>query len=161
MTKFDDVANEFFNENEDYSLADIREWPTHRRTEVARQTESIEILDALASDWRADVREAVAENPATSPEILARLLQDRRSYVRAEAQRNQNLTKEQLNDLSRSTDPECRENVAEHPNVSMLVLERLADDRDVYVKWAVLRNSRTPEELRDRLLEEKEGWELY
>lgn len=142
--------------NYEYTLSEVLQLSSREREDVARDTKSLELLDSLADDWRADVREAVAKNPCVTPEILERLLDDRRNYVRAEAQRSSNLTKQQLNELSRSEDPECRENVASHANVSIVTLERLADDSDVYVKWAVMRNSRTPEEVRDRLRLEKE-----
>lgn len=152
--------NEHENEDFEYTLAQVLELSSIEREYVARDTKSLELLEALASDWRADVRVAVAGNPYVTPEILEVLLDDRRNYVRAEAQRSLNLTKQQLNVLSRSHDPECRENVASHPNVSAVVLERLADDPDVYVKWAVIGNSKTPEEVSDRLLQERNQWLL-
>jgi DNA-directed RNA polymerase subunit RPC12/RpoP len=110
--------------------------------------------DAFDQSDVGDVLEALAENPASSPEILAQVarLNERRDergdYDEALA-RNPGTPGTLLAELAGSGDDDVREAVATHPHAMARVLERLANDAEWSVREAVAkRTDLSPETLK-------------
>ena len=87
-----------------------------------------EILRALASDVSSSVRAAVASNPKTPPEALAKLASDKDRWVRLA--------------------------VASNPSAPPDALERLASDEDEKVRNAALNNPNCPPRIHARVMVE-------
>lgn len=100
------------------------------RGDVARATQSVEILDRLARDWEPWVRQCVTENRYTPAILLEKLAKDEKMEIRI--------------------------NVAKHPNTPTAVLASLASDRYLKVRTEVAKNVNTEIEVlkglaRDRI----------
>jgi len=98
---------------------------------AARTSTPSPVLASLATNWRDEVREAVAENPSTPPEILTKFAEE---YKFEGA-------------------------LARNPSTPPEILTQLASDADGvrqrWMKTAVARNPATPPEVRAKL--ESEG----
>lgn len=98
------------------------------RLAIASATKSTELLETLASDTSAEVREAVADNPRTTANALDALASDSIPAVRMAA--------------------------ASNANISIASLRILATDSINYVRWSVAHNERTPTELLEILIKD-------
>jgi hypothetical protein len=98
------------------------------RLAIASATKSIELLETLAADLSADVREAVADNPRASANILERLAADSIPAVRMAA--------------------------ASNANISIVSLKTLVTDPVNYVRWSVAHNEKTPAEILEVLIKD-------
>ena len=94
---------------------------------------------------------ALAGNPKTQPEILARLANDENPGVRYGVAYNTNTSPKTLTHLANDDDYSVRRGVALNINTSPETLERLANDGDSYVRSGVIRNPNTPQYLKDYL----------
>lgn len=97
-----------------------------------------ELLDPYAADVGA--RLALARNPGTAPEVLARLADDIERLVRLWVAKNRNTPPEVLAKLAGELDREMRWVVAENPNTPKETLAILAADPDKYVRTAAAYN---------------------
>lgn len=91
-------------------------------------------------------REAIAENPNTSTETLAKLLaDDKEGDVSTAVAKNLNTFFEILAKLANDEEQNVRKAVAENPNTPNDILDQLADDEDWSVREAVAENPNTLE----------------
>jgi len=109
----------------------VRHCPSSRLT-IATATKSVEVLEYLASDGSADVREAVADNSKTPQRTLETLSSDDIAAVRMA--------------------------VAEHTNIPMDRLSVLAKDPVNYVRWGVAHNEKTTSEVLASLLKDSDSY---
>lgn len=102
------------------------------------------------------IREAVAENPNTSPQaLLVGLSADDRRSIRAKAISNPNFPADKLTELSEKKEESIREAVARNPKAPQDVLSKLARDESVGVKEAVAGNPNTPLETIKELVKDR------
>lgn len=146
------------------------------RIEIARNSLApVDILEQLASDKEARVREAVAENLIVPVNILEQLIGDNEACVRNAAAYHPNgsfeilkqfqLEQERVNDVNAS--PELldklgtsqwiliREGVARNQSTSQKTLFRLASDLDPRIRQAVANNKITSGEILEQLAIDK------
>lgn len=112
-------------------------------------------LAAQANDEHASVRAAVAQNPATPPELLAHLADDESPLVTRALAQNPAATAELLDRLARDctwVGVRMRLAVVRHPNIAPGTLARLGSDLAVEVRRAVWAHPATPPETRAPLL---------
>ena len=104
------------------------------RAEFASATRDPEMLDILAYDSSAYVRNRVARNKNTPADVLALLAQDIFVGVREAIPSNPNVTPDILTMMSEDSDPHVRSRVSWSPKTPMSVLEKLAEDEDGAVR---------------------------
>ena len=121
-------------------------------------TTPISLLERLAVDESANVRLAVAENPATPAalrlallERLAEIKGRKHDEIRLAVALNSATPPDALERLAGDTRPAVRQAVAIHPKTSIMVLKRLAEDKAWAVRSTVALNIATPPALLDRL----------
>jgi len=103
------------------------------------------ILSILAND--AYIKQYVAGNNNTPPEVLALLAKDNYALVRENVAGNNNTPPEVLALLAKDNDITVRENVAKNNNTPPEVLALLAKDNDITVRENVAKNNNTPKEI--------------
>ncbi|MHB1762645.1 MAG: HEAT repeat domain-containing protein [Acidimicrobiales bacterium] len=106
-----------------------------------------EVLARLAKDEDEDVREAVAWNPNTPGEALAGLAEDEDEDVRAAVAGNPSTPREVLAGLAEDEDEDVRAAVAGNPSTPREVLAGLAEDEDEDVRWYVAQSTNTMPEV--------------
>jgi len=117
------------------------------RGRAARSTRDHVVLAKLASDRADGVRERVAQNLHTPPDVLVKLSNDKREAVYMSAIANRNLPQEMLVSFSSDPDPIKRRSVAWNLNTPPEILSKLArDDEDQVRRW-VVQHSNTPTEV--------------
>ena len=107
------------------------------RSGVAKNENTpVEILAKLADDESADILESLAQNPNTPVEALAKFVQEK--YKNSEpayyAAINPNISIDLLEDLANSRNYRFRCQVASNPNTPADILEKLANDENKYVR---------------------------
>lgn len=131
---------------------------------LALESTSPEVLERLSkfkssdSNWAWDIRQKVAENPNTPPELLTKLSSDREGSVRIAVAKNPNTSPEILNKFSKlrgnSTYDLLRRYSGSNPNTPISTLKRLANDYDSSVRLSVASNPNTPSEVLTKLARE-------
>jgi len=107
-----------------------------------------ELLDALSNDEEPRVRKAVADNPNTPDETLEKLKNDENAVVKRSAKEairfkinkeaaEYKETRLELEILADNEDDRIRRKVAIHPNASEELLDKLAYDKEEYVRGNV------------------------
>jgi hypothetical protein len=114
-----------------------------------------EVLVKLSEDENEYVRRAVARNPSTPPEVLVKLSEDEDVRLRRAPANNRSTPPEALAKLSEDNDAEVREAVAENPSTPPEVLAKLSEDEDVRLRRPVARNPSTPPEVLVKLSEDE------
>jgi hypothetical protein len=122
------------------------------RGRAARSIRDHVILAKLASDRVDDVRESVAANLHTPPDVLVKLSNDKREAVYMKAIANRNLPQEMLVSFSSDPDPIKRRSVATNRSTPPEILSKLArDDEDQVRRWVVQHSSTPTEVIRSML----------
>ncbi len=115
------------------------------RQEVAANPNTpVPVLEELAEDVAANVRESVARNCNTPASVLKTLARDGEEAVRGTVAWNRNSPLPVLEELARDHHEEVRKGVAENPSAPAHVFEMLGTDRDESVRRVLAWNSRTP-----------------
>lgn len=114
-----------------------------RRVVSARQQTPEDVLRLLALDSDVRVRENIARNERTPADVLQLLAYDPHAQVREHVAWYAQVAVEAL---SLDEDARVRKAVARHAH-SMGVLYTLAHDSDVWVRFSVALNERTPEDI--------------
>ena len=118
---------------------------------------SPEILAKLYDDKNLDIRAAVARNPFTPPQILVKLSDDEDSYVRMVVAGNPSTPPEILVKLSDDEDSYVRMAVAGNPSTPPQFLAKLSNDENEYVRAAIARNPSTPPQILAKLSVDKDS----
>lgn len=107
------------------------------------------ILSKLAEDKDKDVRVAVAKNPYTPAEVLFALALEKTWYwdIKESVASNPNTNAETLEILSNINSYSVKSSVLSNPNVTVDILEKLAKDSDSSIRCQVARNTKTPLEI--------------
>ena len=114
------------------------------RSEVASRRVGAEVLTVLAADPKWGVRQAVAFNVGTPPELLERLAGDCCEEVRAAVAYNTNAPLTALTALARDEFRYAKSNVAANESVPVDLLVVLAADHDSHVRGTAAENPATP-----------------
>ncbi|UQN08776.1 DUF2336 domain-containing protein [Deinococcus sp. QL22] len=123
----------------------------HARETLLRQLErnalEEDTFTEIAADSDAELRAAVARNPALPDLLRAQLREDQDSWVRGAVAENPNATPEDLTRLALDEGQAVvLEHVARHPHTPDAVLLRLVQGADPAVHLEVARNPSTPPE---------------
>ena len=118
----------------------------------------VELLERLAQDSEAYVRQGVAGNTSTPPSILTHLAQAPEWYVRQGVAGNANTPPSVLIHLVQDPKWYVRQGVARNVNTPPSVLVHLVQDPDVYVRREVAWNVNTPPSVLARLAQDPNVW---
>ena len=129
------------------------------RSEVASRGVGAEVLAVLAEDPKWGVRQAVAYNVRTPPEVLDHLAGDCCEEVRAGVAYNASAPSAALTALARDEVPWLRVHVAVNESVSVDLLVVLVADEDSYVRGTAAENPAMPVAQLKRLATD-EFWEV-
>ena len=129
------------------------------RSEVAARGVGAEVLAVLAEDPKWVVRQAVAYNVQTPPEVLDHLTGDCCDEVRTGVAYNTSATSAALKALARDEFLWARVHVAVNESVSIDLLVELAADDDSYLRGEAARNPAMPLAQLNRLATD-EFWEV-
>ena len=121
----------------------IKHCPSSRLT-IASAARSVEVLEALARDSSADVREAVADNLRTATSTLNALSTDSAAAVRMAVAENVNVSEANLESLAKDPVNYVRWGVAHNEKTPSAILELIAEDPDSYVSDEAKRNPNAP-----------------
>ena len=114
-----------------------------RESVAGNQSASATTLESLAKDPEDEVRKAVAVNSSTPSHVLEILSKDSDRQMREiVAQRRRFATAFDV--LSKDSDYRVRETVAVNPNTPIVILEALANDQSYIVRGAIAANPSTP-----------------
>ena len=139
--------------------ARVRDRAIKVRSEVAERGVGAEALAVLADDPQWVVRQAVAYNVQTPPEVLDRLAGDCCDEVRAGVAYNTSATSAALSALARDEFLWARVHLAVNESVPIDLLVVLAADEDSYVRGDAARNPAMPLAQLNRLATD-EFWEV-
>jgi hypothetical protein len=110
------------------------------------------ILAKLASDRVDEIRDAVAANLHTPPDVLVKLSNDKKERVYMSAIANENMPQEMLVSFSSDPDPIKRRSVAWNPSTPPAILSKLARDDEAQVRrWVAKHPNTTTEVVRSML----------
>jgi len=124
----------------------------HEKTLQAQNPDtSPEILAKLADDDELTIRCDVARNPNTPPKILAKLANDDDKNVRCDIARTESTPPEILAKLADDDDEGVRSRVARNPSTPPEILAKLADDDSAEVRKELARNKKAPSEIKAKL----------
>ena len=112
-----------------------------------------ELLVALSEVEDMGSRWAVAKNPHTPSEILAKLAKDEVNLVRALVATNPNTPVDCLYDLYED-EKIVRDGISGNPNAPAELLEKLAEDPDKLVRLRVAENPATPKDVLSKLAQD-------
>ncbi len=112
-----------------------------------------ELLIALSEVPDMGSRWAVAKNPHTPTQILAKLAEDEVNLVRALVATNPNTPQECLYRFMQD-EKIVRDGISGNPNAPQEILEELSKDSDKLVRLRVAENPATPKEVLERLSED-------
>ena len=143
MVKFGSI---FGSKKDSFDKAAIGEKDSAQRKTLAKNTNTVEVLNQLASDKDFEVRREVAHNRNTPAEILERLSSDDRWEIRYEVAKNHNTSSTIMEKLCTDKEWRVREGVAWNEKAPVGILEKLSLDRRE-VRYAVLMNKHVPIEL--------------
>lgn len=123
-------------------------WALKKRIKLAENpATSIEILEMLSNDSDAYyVRKAVAANIHTPIEVLRKLSDDTEYYIRARVAINPNTPIDILKKLSKDGWREVRLEVASNKNTTAEILKTMYKDHIWEIRRALLDNPNTPKE---------------
>jgi hypothetical protein len=125
--------------------------------EVANGAASPSTLRELSEQWwtahDATVREALAQNPRTPPDVLANLAWE--PAIRALVAGNPAVPPAELERMS--IDPGTHVGLAENPSTPVELLRRLATAPDSNIRWALLRNPVLPDDILAQLERDRDG----
>ena len=121
----------------------IEHCPSSRLT-IASATKSPEVLDRLAQDPSADIREEVADNPRTAATTLDTLAKDSIAAVRMATAGNATTAIGNLEILSQDPVNYVRWGVAHNEKTPPNALETLVKDLDSYVSDEAKKNPNAP-----------------
>lgn len=152
MIKF---GNIFGSKKDSSDKVAIGEKDLAERKALAKNTNTVEVLNQLASDKDLQIRREVAHNRNTPAEILEKLSGDDKWEVRYEIARNHNTSAAIMEKLCTDKEWRVREGVAWNEKAPLGVLEKLSLDRRE-VRYAVLMNKHVPIELVKRIELENE-----
>ncbi len=107
----------------------------------------VELLNGLAEDSRWEIQLAVAAQPYTSGEALARLAKSNLPRVRAAVAQHPNLSAAVLLELAADPAGEVRAHIAQHPATPAEVLVKMQGDAYYDVRANLIRNPNTPLEV--------------
>ena len=129
---------------------------TVRESLAGNQSASATILESLAKDQDADVRESLAGNQSASATILESLAKDPEYEVREALAGNQSASATIMESLAKDPEDEVREALAGNQSASATTLESLAKDPNVEVRKTVAVNSSTPSHVQEILLNDSD-----
>lgn len=129
--------------NADDLLMLARNCPASRLA-IASATKLTDLLETLASDTSAEVREAVADNPRTTANALNALASDSVPAVRMAAASNTNISIESLKILVRDSINYVRWSVAHNEKTPAEILEVLIKDPDRHISDEAKKNPNAP-----------------
>jgi len=92
------------------------EWGLVREAVAKNPNTPPDALARLSRDWIGDIREAVAKNPNTPPDALARLSEDGSGNIREAVARNHNTPPDILSRLAGDKSESVRVEVDQNPN---------------------------------------------
>ena len=102
-------------------------------------------MDELSNNEDFEVRERVAMNPNTPPEILNKLSKDKDWEVRESVAMNPNTSSETLDELSEDEEWTIRNLVASNPNTSKETLDSMVQAGDILLSHEVDETTETTE----------------
>jgi len=138
-----------------HHVSNVPEEVLRRAYSMYAQTDPKE-LDKGASDEEVLVRIAVANNRATTPDVLARLAADNDDCI-FELANNPSTPVEILSRISHDCEEMIRADVASNPALPVADIERLASDDDDCVRSGVAMNPATPSSTIDALARDSHG----
>lgn len=116
--------------------------------EIVKVTNDPDILAYAAGSNNADVRDEVAQNPATSGETLRKLANDGDDYVLGSLAKNPKTPPDVLRKLAnnnrRLEEPWIHDGLVNNPSTPLDVWEKLANDSDSYVRTIVAKSQYAP-----------------
>lgn len=144
--------------NPAWTVADLTEFLTgdpHMRQGVADNPNTTpEMLDQLAKNRDTGTRESVAANPATSPDTVIALGSSRNVTVKLAVAERVDCPREVLEKLGRNSWVEVRAAVGRNPVAPESMLNVLSQDPEVRVRAATARNPQAPDHLLATLAED-------
>ena len=154
--KREERANSSTSPKELEKLAqDESEWV--RRNVAVNEKTPVSVLEKLAEDKDESVRSSVAENTNTPASVLEKLVDD---FIKAG---NLNFAKtgyrRRLEHVSSGKELNCVvDNVALNVNTPVPLLEKLAEDKDSFVRVCVAKNPNTPAPTLEKLVKDKDEY---
>lgn len=110
------------------------------RKKVARETDSMKILDVLSRDKNYDVRAEVAKNEHTAYGTLLRLAKLKYRWVRTALASNKNTPKSVMTILSKEDDEYVLAELSKNIAIEQKQLLKLSKNKHRWVRWSVLQN---------------------
>ncbi|UUO14356.1 hypothetical protein [Dolichospermum heterosporum] len=92
----------------------------------------------------------------SSETLISLLLYDERKFFATSCQDKGFISEKWLNYLTKHKDYLVRKQVARHPNASIEILQKLANDNELYVRSEILDNYQIPTEILDKLSDDIE-----
>lgn len=124
--------------------SDPEDWPDNENDRDPATSQDPELLRKLADHWNLEIRESVAKNPWTPPDILNRFSCDSALGLRWMVADNYNAPASALNRLSTDECQYVRESIAANRNTPTITLKSLSRDRFFCVRRSVAENHLTP-----------------
>ena len=118
----------------------------------------VEVLERLAGDPDAWVRQNVAANTSTPPTILIKLSRDPDEEVRCGVTSNTSTSTAILAKLSSDSNVGVRRDVAYNTNTPPTILAKLSSDSDELVRRYVANNTSTPPTILIKLANDSDEW---
>ena len=149
-------------------VAESRHAPTDVLTRLATDCPSVreavakndgtlpDVLAMLSEDEKKWVRNGVAGNKNTHPSYLTVLAEDEEYIVRAGVAQNPRTDPNVIAFLAEDENPFVREFAAANLEASPEILSKLANDEAPEVRWRVAENPNTPEELLKSLAKDED-----
>ena len=128
---------------------------------VAHSNCPLDLINKAINSSHMLIRKRLASNPSIDESICHRLLQDHDARVRAAVIKNQEVVTDGFTDeelLSLCYDPsnQVRRNEAKRIELSLEVIQQLAEDNDIWVKRWLARNAHTPEKILGQLAKDSD-----
>ena len=146
----------YIRATEDYDIDRVFTTDAYVREDLARTTNSAELLEIYAYDPNQRVRCAVAGNVHTPSDVLEELVDD--PFVRKTVLSNPNTPTELLVQYSHDQAAGTRCAVANNVKTPSEILDELANDPDFSVRCNVARNSNTSPEIIKQLSRDPDHW---
>ncbi|MBC8166857.1 MAG: hypothetical protein H7Y20_13435 [Bryobacteraceae bacterium] len=129
-------------------------------SDLRKENFSEELFDRLAAEKSTDVRFLIGHNPHLPARLLEKLSQDQNDFVRGGAGHSPNLTSAQIDRLFHDRSHTTRIHLAANPSITSDILVRLHQEPNMDLVWFAM-NPNCPEELKEKMREQKDEQALY
>ena len=110
------------------------------RKKVARETDSMKILEVLSKDKNYDVRAEVAQNEKAAVGTLLNLAKLKNVWVKKGLAKNKYVPNSVLKSLSKESDEYILAALATNPEINEKIMLSLSKNKNRWVRWSVLQN---------------------